>query len=308
MMRVACIAAALVSGTSASGGHDTAHGSAHHDTMEVVDLPNVCKSGVMQSPIDLKTCSAKIKIDDHDEVFNIPNEREDMSISYGSGKMTLEKVCHDTGCELKVTPASETNNVLTVPGSDPHHPKVYNLDHCNVRIPAEHTINGHQFPLEVQCQHTLEHTGNRRKGILSTLYMVQKSSGFLSNLATHMPAWDKSKKMSTKREASGGIAPIGTAAKSRYYTYSGSQTTGDCTEDVDWIVMYDPTGMSGGQFEALKKNMSDTTLGWMPNRPIQNLFGREPTGCPEHHGEPGNALAAGLSTVTFAVVLSFLFA
>jgi len=274
--------------------------------MEIVDLPNVCKSGVMQSPIDLKTCTAKIKIDDHDEVFNIPNERQDLSISYGSGKMELEKVCHDTGCELKISPESQTQNVLTVPGSDPHHPKLYNLDHCNIRIPGEHTINGHQFPLEVQCHHYLEHTGQRRKGILSTLYMEQQASALLGTVVANMPAWDK--KVSKITTVNAGIAPTGSAATSRYFTYDGSQTTGDCTEDVDWIVMYDPTGVSKAQLEALKTNMTDTPKGWMPSRPVQHLYGREPTGCPEHHGEPDNALAAGLSTMTFAVVLSFLFA
>lgn len=262
----------------------------------------------MQSPIDLHTCKTVMKIDDHEEVFNIPNEREDLKIGYGSGKMTLEKVCHATGCELKITPESETSNELIVPSSDPHHPKTYSLDHCNVRIPAEHTINGHKFPLEVQCQHYLEHTGQRRKGILSTLYMVNKESGFLTNLANGMPAYDKTKKTSTKSVVEAMISPTGTAGYSRYFTYAGSQTTGECTEDADWIVMYDPTGMSQGEFDALKKNMSDTPSGWMPARPVQHLYGREPEGCPEHHGEPDNALAAGLSTMTLAVVLSFLFA
>jgi len=298
---------------------------AHQDTgtAAVTDvMPNVCKTGVMQSPINLHTCKATVHTSKGDEEFNIPNERPELKISYGADGMELEKVCppdSDHGCELKVTPKSDFTpiNMLEVPGGA--HSKKYTLTHCVVRIPAEHTVNGRKFPLEVQCHHNMDGHGDlsRRKGILSTLYMVgrtsendETTSGFLSFILPKMPTWDTVSKTSTKTTVfPAAWEPTGSAGMTRYHSYAGSQTTGQCTEDVDWYVMYDPTGLTQAQFNILKTNMTDNAGGWANARPVQNNFGREPAGCPEHHGEPGNApIAAGLSTLAIALSASLVFA
>jgi carbonic anhydrase len=314
-----CCAAALVSGASAS---DVASKGDDHAAMDVTPV-NVCNSGVMQSPIDLQTCKADIDIDGHAEHFNIPDEQSPIALNYGSSQMTVEKVCTDHGCLLKVAPmqGAVVSNTFEAPGD--HHHRKYKLDHCELRMPSEHTINGHEFPLEVQCHHVMEHT-ERRKGILSILFMrgtakardtsdgetiaaAETSSAFVAAFENKMPTWNNKTKTSTKPLLSGSFSDvIGSASKQRYHSYSGSQTTGHCTEDVDWFVMYDPAGISAAQLKKLAGNMSDHPKGWMGPRPIQDLYGREPQGCPVHHADPNSAPAAAISTLTLiALSLSF---
>jgi carbonic anhydrase len=321
-----CVAAALVSGASAS---TASHAGDDHAAMDVTPV-NVCNSGVMQSPIDLHTCMTDIEVDGHKESFNIPDELYPLALKYGTSQIKVEKVCTDHGCLLKVAPvqsAVAASNTFQAQGD--HHHRVYALEHCDLRMPSEHTIDGHEFPLEVQCHHVMEehtgkHTGKTRKGILSILFMTgtaearenadgdsipakESSSDFVAEFEDKLPTWDEKTKKSTSRLVPGGFSSvIGSSSKKRYHSYAGSQTTGHCTEDVDWYVMYDPAGISAAQLEKLKGNMTDHPKGWMTPRPIQELYGREPQGCPVHHADPNSAPAAALSTLTLiALSLSF---
>jgi len=282
-----CVVAALLSGAFANDPPPS----------QIMSV-NVCNIGVMQSPINLETCDAKIE----DDSFNIPEERPAIKLSYGASEMEIEKVCNSSkACMLNLHPKSPADstatNMMEVAGAD--HPRRYKLDHCTVRMPAEHLINGRVAPLEVQCHHTLEHTGHRRKGILSTLYMASAASGFIGAFENNLPSTDGTAGKTTVKGVS--WAPIGTAGVTRYHSYSGSQTSGDCSEDADWFVMYDPTGVSQAQLDKLAGNMT-----WMAARPAQDRYGREPEGCPVHHADAHGA--AGLSALTLAATLFLAFA
>jgi len=285
-----CIVAAMVSGAFANDAAPA------RKTMTVSSV-NVCSTGVMQSPINLKTCPAKIE----DESYNIPQERPAIQLSYGADGMEVERVCENTACKashLKITPKSPTGstatNMMEVAGA--HHARQYALDHCTLHMPAEHSVDGRVAPLEVQCHHVMEHTGHKRKGMLSTLYMVGKSaSSFIGAFENNLPSKAGFVGFTTVK---GPWTPTGSAGLTRYHSYKGSQTTGDCAEDVDWFVMYDPTGASQAQLDKLAANMT-----WKKARPLQELYGREPEACPTHH-EAGNAHgAAGLSALTLAATL-----
>jgi len=285
-----CVAAALLSGAFANDSPPS----------QLLSV-NVCNIGVMQSPINLETCDAKIE----DDSFNIPEERPAIKLNYGASEMEIEKVCNDSGgaCMLNLHPKSPADslakNMMEVAGAD--HPRKYKLDHCTVRMPAEHLINGRVAPLEVQCHHTMEHTGHKRKGMLSTLYMVGKSaSSFIGAFENNLPSKAGFVGFTSVK---GPWTPTGSAGLTRYHSYKGSQTSGDCAEDVDWFVMYDPTGASQAQLDKLA---AAPGLTWMPARPLQDLFGREPEGCPTHHA--GARGAAGLSALALTATFFLVFA
>lgn len=188
-----------------------------------------------------------------------------------------------------MTPSSGEGK-LTVPGTG-----TYTLTHCVVRMPSEHTVNHNQYALEVQCHHTMDGTEEKRKGILSTLYEVSSPSSFIAQLETQMPQ-NATTALAVKSFSFGGA--IGTAGQTRYHSYSGSQTTGDCKEDVDWYIMYDPTGVSQSQLDKLQANMNTT---WKPARHLQKPYGRHPLAC--HHPHEDGAATAGLGFLSFALVL-----
>merc|ERR1719487_265569 len=220
-------------------------------------------------------------------------------MSYAANRAELKKVCEDDGCTLHIEPKSDVavTNVLSVPGFGS-----YMLDHCVVRIPSEHTLNGNRYPLEVQCLHTMEYTDFKRKGMLSTLYEVGsegKSSSFVSEFENDMPR----DLTSTNAVKGFYFSPTGTAGKSRYHTYKGSQTTGDCREDVDWFVMYDPTSITQGQLDKLKNNMTDHPYGWKPARPLQHLYGRQPEACyhTDHCEDAAAPAAMGVLSLALAI-------
>jgi len=123
----------------------------------------------MQSPVNLKTCPATIKgSDGKNELFNIPEERPTMALSYGATEMVIEKTGRTVGTAgyvLNLYPKSPTGttaatNKMTVAGAE--HTRTYVLNHCTARMPAEHLINGRVAPLEIQCHHTMEHTAGKK--------------------------------------------------------------------------------------------------------------------------------------------------
>jgi len=230
-----------------------------------------------------------------------------MALSYGATEMEIEKSNRGSttaGYVLNLYPKSPTGttaatNKMTVAGAE--HTRTYVLDHCTARMPAEHLINGRVAPLEIQCHHTMEHTAGKkaRKGIVSTLYMASATatSGFVEAFANKQGATAGA---TGKKTVKASWSPTGSAGLTRYHSYPGSQTTGDCVEDVDWFVMYDPTGVSQAQLDLLKKSMT-----WKAARAAQDLYGREPEGCPTHHAGSAGAAAISIFTLAASVFVAF---
>jgi len=264
----------------------------------------LCDDGVTQSPINLHTCNKDID----GEIYNIPYEREKMAPSYQSEIGTLKRRCNARNeCNLILVPQNDVthSNNLNVPGFG-----TYNLEECVIRWRSEHTVNGMRYPLEVQCHHTLEGTGTKRKGIVSTFYENGQSeengettSPFIAAFESKLPYGNEEVKLDAFQ-----FTPTGTAGATRYYSYRGSQTdpsTG-CLENADWFVMYDPTGISKAQLaklgDAMGRNESDKTT-WMAPRHLQNLYGRHQEGCHHHHdAAPAVGCFLSLAVVFFSVL------
>jgi carbonic anhydrase len=252
----------------------------------------------MQSPIDLHICTKDIK----GETYNIPLERPKIQMFYGATRAELRQVCDSDGCVLEIKPNGTESavapgmNMLTVPGVGS-----YSLESCTVRIPSEHTVHHNQYPVEVQCLHTMEGTEGRRKGMVSTLYEITDNPcPFVSELIDNMPT-DMPSGPVPGTSVPFGFTPTGTAGLSRYHSYKGSRTVGDCREDVDWYVMYDPTSISKVQYVQLFGTMGDA--GWKRPRPLQPLFGRHPDGCHHHAVEAGAASPICMSFLSLALAV-----
>jgi len=292
-----CIAAALVSGAFANVA------TGEQQEMQTGSV-RMCDLGTMQSPINLHPCHVKITDGANEgETINIPNERSELSLNYAASTATLTKNCETDGCVLKMVPQSDVvvPNMMKIPGDG--HDSTYALDFCVLRMPSEHTVNHVHYPLEVQCHHTMEHGGHRtkRKGILSTFYEIginkddeETNSGWIGSFEKVVPPTQTA----TSLIKGFNFNPTGAAGKTRYYSYKGSNTTGDCMEDVDWYVMYDVTGMSQAQHDILNK-----TIGRKAPRVTQELYGRVPEGC--HHQKAAAApmtLGLALAVAIFCIL------
>lgn len=314
-----CVAASSLLQIAAgeAHGHDAAHGDAAHGDAAHSEMgvkPSMCDTGVMQSPLALHTCVKEVEHDGHGEMYNMPAERPLMKFTYGFDRATAERICEAKGCYVKLTPGSEIGfvpeNSWVVPG-DPTH--TFQLEYCLVRMPSEHTVNGQHYPLEVQCVHYQDGTDKKKKGILSVLYEngmtsyeeeenKETYSGFLGQLDNKIPNGTSA----TDVVKPFGFDPADSQARdtTRYWNYAGSHTVGDCAEDAEWYVLYDPRGISQAQLKSLNDSFSQ---GWLPPRPAQHPYGRHPHGCmhnpiPEDAASPTALGALSLALALFSAV------
>jgi carbonic anhydrase len=245
-----------------------------------------------------------------------------MKFNYNADRATVERICEAKGCYVKMTPGSDIGvfleNSWTIPG-DPT--QTFQLEHCILRMPSEHTFNGISYPLEVQCQHYQDGTDKKRKGILSVLYETGMSSyedeepketfsAFIASLEQNLPNVTASKVVKPFTFAPQGDKTITMgedtmpAGMTRYVNYIGSHTVGNCEENAEWYVMYDPRGVGAAQLKTLKESFSQ---GWHPPRPAQKLYGRHPDGCmhdpiPEDAASPTALGAIALALAVFSAV------
>jgi hypothetical protein len=239
--------------------------------------------------------------------INIPLEREELEFGYGADRAEFHKVCTGDGCNIHfkpmAPPRSMPSNIFTIPGVPPTQ---YALDECVLRMPSEHTVNHNHYPLEVQCHHTMEdeHGHGKRKGILSTLYEVGVSeedgesfSPWVETFVDQLPPDSGAPRLVMPFN----FGMTGSAGPSRYYTYDGSQTGGDCSEDATWYIMYDPVGISQAQLDKLMMNMTHHASGWHAPRALQDLNGRHPYGC--HHAHVGSTTTASIGALSLILAM-----
>ena len=126
--------------------------------------------------------------------------------------------------------------------------KKYQLSRISFHTPAEHTMRGQKFDLEVQ----LEHKADDGKIAIISLMMKRGSSNFaLNTLIQKMPKTDTTEPLIVD----GAFFSPQTLlpADLSYYTYTGSLTTPPCSENVDWYVLKSYVELGKDQLEAFKK-------------------------------------------------------
>ncbi|MDX1349244.1 MAG: carbonic anhydrase family protein [Putridiphycobacter sp.] len=136
--------------------------------------------------------------------------------------------------------------------------KKYDLKQIHFHEPAEHTINGIRYPLEMHMVHL---DANNNIAVLAVLAMEGKSSEPFTFLEQYLPVYKGETKIIDANFDLNQNLPTNKA----YYTYSGSLTTPPCTENVTWIVYKNPITVSVDQVRQLQDLM-----------PLNNYRGEQP--------------------------------
>lgn len=184
--------------------------------------------GVRQSPIniiDIKTINSGI-------------DESKLNISYSP--MTFINSVINNGHTIQFN--FETGDSIK------YHDKTFHLAQIHFHEPAEHTVNGIRYPLEIHLVHTFQ---NQEYAVMSVLAKEGQESQLFEFLESFLPIEvDKSKTIHQPLD----LTTLFPTNKS-YYAYGGSLTTPPCTENVNWIVFKEPIIVSEEEVLKLKKNM-----------------------------------------------------
>ncbi len=160
----------------------------------------------------------------------------------------------DTGHTIQVFGTDES--YITVEG------KRYQFKQFHFHNPAEHEINGKQYPLEMHLVH--QEVGTDNLVVLGVFIEEGAPNAFLENVFTQIPAEQEVEvETQTMLTLSDVIPPAQT-----HYTYIGSLTTPPCTVGVDWIVFREPIAASAEQIEMFSRVYANSA------RPVQPLKNR----------------------------------
>ena len=142
--------------------------------------------------------------------------------------------------------------------------KKYNLVRISFHTPAEHTLRGQKFDLEVQLEHK---AADGKIAIVSVMMKKGFANAAFNPLIAKLPQADTLE----PTIVSGAFFSPQTLfpADLSYYTYTGSLTTPPCTENVDWYVLKSYVELGKDQLAAFKKILDNNA------RAIQSLNTRK---------------------------------
>ena len=198
-----------------------------------------CKSGRMQSPIDIapEATGLAVGAPSHDFAY----------------RETPLRILHNGHTvQLNYAPGS----IMTVQG------QAYELLQFHFHAPSEHTVGGQAFPMEAHFVHMDSHGG---LAVVGVLIEEGAANAALADAWAHLPAGESAEQtVADVRIDAGAVLP----PDGRYHHYKGSLTTPPCSEGVRWFVLSQPISMSAAQI----KKFEDAAA---PNaRPVQPLNAR----------------------------------
>lgn len=194
------------------------HGSAHWDYKNPETWPELCKTGQVQSPIDIqktyRTQLGELRFDYARADFAVVNNGHTIQVqSPSAGGFALD----DTRFELLQF-------------------------HFHGR--SEHLIKGKAQDMEAHFVH------KDATGSLAVIGVLIKKG--LPNSALEIILKNAPEKAGEKAGIALSIAELFPRTP-KYYTYTGSLTTPTCSEGLKWIVMKDPVEASEEQIVRFKK-------------------------------------------------------
>jgi len=192
-----------------------------------------CKSGMSQSPIDLKDTTAaaleNLKPDYKESPLKLLNNGHTIQVNYADG------------------------STLTVDG------KTFQLAQFHFHGPSEHLIGGKPAPIEV---HLVHKNDKGELAVIGVMFKEGKENKLLASIIRNMPREkNKEKAVAGANINAAELLPASPA----YFHYSGSLTTPPCSEGVNWSVMKTPIEASKDQIAKLSKIMG------MNARPVQPI-------------------------------------
>ncbi|KAM1149604.1 hypothetical protein ACFX15_029631 [Malus domestica] len=171
-----------------------------------------CNNGSMQSPIDLS----------NHRVTLFPNLGK-LKTNYRPRNATIKNRGHDISVEWVGDAGT-----IKINGTE------YPLKQCHWHAPAEHSINGRIYDMELHLVHLSPDPNVANKiAVTAVLYKFGRADSFLSTLMK-----DVESMIDQKEERSMGIIDpreIKIRGES-YYRYMGSLTVPPCTEGVIWTI------------------------------------------------------------------------
>ncbi|MBF0621861.1 MAG: carbonic anhydrase family protein [Magnetococcales bacterium] len=238
---------------AAVAGSDS-HGGSHHAAHWGYSGPTgpqhwgdlgypTCSAGTQQSPIDINKVQAAaldpIQFNYHEAPINVVNNGHTIKFSYKPGSS------------------------ISVGG------KVFELLQFHIHAPSEHTVNGRSIPMEL---HLVHKAADGQLGVVGILMEVAEHAArgchnpTLSKIFKAMPQLEGLKMTGSVTINANDLLPV----NGEYINYSGSLTTPPCSEQVNWMVMRQPVGISQAQLDAFLAIYSGN------NRPVQGLNERHP--------------------------------
>ena len=198
----------------------------------------ICATGPYQSPINIKTASAKkadlepITFDYKPSALKIINNGHSIQINY------------DAGSSITVGP------------------KRYQLVQFHFHRPSEEKIDGKAFDMVV---HLVHQDGDGKLAVVAVLVRNGDTNPLIETLWKHLPNEKGVEQVvgDTQIDATALLPP-----NKAYFKFTGSLTTPPCSEDVTWFVLRNPVQFSGQEIARFAKVYP------MNARPVQPLNGR----------------------------------
>ena len=225
--------------TSQSSPHWTYEGEEGPAHWEQLDPSYaVCGTGKNQSPIDIAS--------------PLEQDLTDISFHYQPSKLNILNNGHTVQVNYDTGSYIEFDNTR------------YDLRQFHYHAPSEHTINGESFPSEL---HLVHQSAEGSLAVVGVLLNQSTENAAYQPFISHLPA-EKT-----------DVRDVGVAINAMEllpgvhttFRYSGSLTTPPCTENVSWLLMTTPVGLSEEQLGLL-----DSLFEGGNNRPVQPINARAP--------------------------------
>ncbi|XP_043816453.1 alpha carbonic anhydrase 7 isoform X1 [Manihot esculenta] len=246
----------------------------------------ICKTGKLQSPIDMANNRVKLIKEPGDFKRNykacnsiIKNRGHDISVGIFAITFILilagvflcifynEFMGKTKGGVIWMQLQWEEDKAGTVEidGSQ------YFLQQCHWHSPSEHTINSKGYKMEMHMVHlSTDPKVKNNIAVVGLLYEIGPPDAFLTKLLTDI----KSLTDQMPEKSVGMINPTEIKMDGKeYYRYLGSLTVPPCTEGVIWIINKKISTVSEDQVKALRDAVHDYAE--KNARPIQPLNERE---------------------------------
>ena len=209
-------------------------------------MVNVCVKGKMQSPIDINTrkavkCGAlcDLTIYYRTSYCNMVNTGKNLVLDYDNGSYVV------------------------------YNSQVFELSKVSFSIPALHTIDKYTYPIEAHLYHRNPDTSELL--VIAVLLDVNdatsKSSLFTDFFGSQIPE-NIGKQKNINAPDTWRIYDLLPEQKA-FFSYKGSLTRSPCTENVNWIIMENPSNVTNGFYETLRKYLG------RDKRSIKRLNGRK---------------------------------
>ena len=198
-----------------------------------------CTDGQLQSPIDIPAKATR------------KGALPSLLFDYQPSPLAIV----DTGHMIRVNYAP--GNFVRVSG------KKYELQYFEFHKPGEQKVNGKGNDMSV---HLVHQAPDKKEGIVAIMLDTGAANALVKTVLDNLPK-DKGKESAISGAT---INAKDLLPKNKgYFTFSGSQTSPPCKEDVTWFVMKTPVTVSADQIARFARAYP------MNARPVQAVNGRD---------------------------------